>query len=140
MSKTFGLFFLEIYIFSLVIVHFLKLNKINQNVDFDFSSCDSHKWNLYPFHCCCCVLFPVLHWSKLYLSEWQPQTKCRPQVTGHRSQSQVLTVLITNWDKQFPLNLKLYLRLWFGLKDTVSIVFFHSTVTCTLTCMSLGSK
>ena len=61
MSKTFELFFLEIHIFSLVIVHFLKLNKINQNVDFDFSSCDSHKWNLYPFHCCCCVLFPVLH-------------------------------------------------------------------------------
>ena len=62
------------------------------------------------------------------------------QNTGHRSQAQVLTVLITNWDKQFALYLKLYLRLLFRLKDTVSIVFFHGTVTCTLTWMSVGSK
>ena len=54
--------------------------------------------------------------------------------TDRRLQVQVTSLLISNWDKQFLLKLKLYFRLWLGLGDTLMLFIYHSTVTCTQTC------
>ena len=43
------------------------------------------------------------------------------QVTGHRSEVQDTALLIHNGDRQFPLKLKVYFRLWLGLTCTCDL-------------------
>ena len=45
--------------------------------------------------------------------------------TKHRSHVQVNALLINNWEKHFPLNLKLYFGLWLGLEDGFCVVCWH---------------
>ena len=42
-------------------------------------------------------------------------------VTGHRSEVQDTALLIYNGDRQFPLKLKVYFRLWLGLTCTCDL-------------------
>ena len=70
--------------------------------------------------------------TKTYLIFDPAGTKQRG--TDRRLQVQVTSLLISNWDKQFLLKLKLYFRLWLGLGDTLMLFIYHSTVTCTQTC------
>ena len=36
---------------------------------------------------------------------------------------QVTALLINNWNKQFPITLKLYFGLWLGLGDIFSVIY-----------------
>ena len=53
----------------------------------------------------------------------------RTNVTGHRSQVQVIALLINNWDKQFSLKLKLYFGFWF-LMERVYNVSYRMCIEC----------
>ena len=66
-----------------------------------------------------------------------PPTNSRGE-TGrykHKSQVQVTGLLIDHWDKQFPLELKLYFGVWLGLGDTFRVVYlpYHGDRTLTYT-------
>ena len=52
------------------------------------------------------------------------------QVTGHRSEVQDTALLIYNGDRQFPLKLKVYFRLWLGLTCTCDLHLW--AVSCDL--------
>ena len=51
-------------------------------------------------------------------------------VTGHRSEVQDTALLIYNGDRQFPLKLKVYFRLWLGLTCTCDLHLW--AVSCDL--------
>ena len=50
------------------------------------------------------------------------------QVTGHRSKVQDTALLIYNGDRQFPLKLKLYFKLWLVLTRTCDLRFEPAAV------------
>ena len=52
-----------------------------------------------------------------YYKNWQVQN------SSQRWQTQVNSLLIKNWDRQFPLKLKIYSGLWSGLGDIFSVVY-----------------
>ena len=70
------------------------------------------------------LLSGLMVWiTKLYLSFDLAGTNHRG--TDRRLQVQVTSLLISNWDKQFPLKLKRYFRLSLGLGDTLMLFIYH---------------
>ena len=71
----------------------------------------------------CLAPLILLWWRYLQKEPKFGRYRTCEHVTGHRSQLlQVIALLINNWDKQFPLKLKLYFGFWFLVATVYNVV------------------